>query len=119
MASQEVGHMRVTLKAINDELARRGATPCLAKAAGYFYFQFGEPAEWLDRTVRVSTVGSLTPGTMAQRTCPAEEAEPGDHRTASGWQPNPGAVARRSLCFFVWTKACVVIHEPAKMMAAI
>jgi hypothetical protein len=52
--------MRVTLKAINDELARRGATACLAKAAGYFYFQFGEAAEWLDRTVRVPTVSALT-----------------------------------------------------------
>jgi len=52
--------MRVTLKTINDELARRGATTRLAKAAGYFYFQFGEAADWLDRTVRVPTVGSMT-----------------------------------------------------------
>jgi hypothetical protein len=51
--------MCVTLKAINDELARRGATARLAKAAGYFYFQFGEAAEWLDRTVRVPTVSSM------------------------------------------------------------
>jgi hypothetical protein len=52
--------MRVTLKTINDELARRGATARLAKAAGYFYFQFGEAAEWLDRTVRVPTVSSMS-----------------------------------------------------------
>jgi hypothetical protein len=32
---------RVTLKAINDELARLGNTARLAKASGYFYFQFG------------------------------------------------------------------------------
>lgn len=52
--------MRVTLNAINDELARRGATARLAKAAGYFYFQFGEAAEWLDCTVRVPTVSSMS-----------------------------------------------------------
>ena len=52
--------MRVTLKAINDELARRGATARLAKAAGYSYFQFGEAADWLDRTVHVATVGAWT-----------------------------------------------------------
>ena len=52
--------MRVTLKAINDELARRGATERLARASGYFYFEFGEAAAWLDRTVRVRTVNALT-----------------------------------------------------------
>ena len=52
--------MRVTLKAINDELARRGATERLARASGYFYFEFGETAGWLDRTVRVPTVNALT-----------------------------------------------------------
>lgn len=43
--------MRTTLKAVNDELARRGSLTRLAKSAGYFYFQFGEAVEWLDRTV--------------------------------------------------------------------
>jgi len=52
--------MRITLKAINDELARRGATERLARASGYFYFEFGEAAGWLDRTVRVPTVNALT-----------------------------------------------------------
>ena len=52
--------MRITLKAINDELARRGATERLARARGYFYFEFGEAAGWLDRTVRVPTVNALT-----------------------------------------------------------
>ncbi len=51
---------RVTLKAVNDELARRGHTARLAKASGYFYFQFGEAAEWLDRTVQAETIGSRT-----------------------------------------------------------
>ena len=52
--------MRITLKAINDELARRGVTERLARASGYFYFEFGEAAGWLDRTVRVATVNALT-----------------------------------------------------------
>jgi hypothetical protein len=52
--------MRLTLKSINDELAKKGHTARLAKADGYFYFHFGEVADWLDRTVRVPTVNSLT-----------------------------------------------------------
>jgi hypothetical protein len=52
--------MRLTLKAINDELARRGYTARLAKSIGYFYFQFGEATLWLDRTVNVPTLNSLT-----------------------------------------------------------
>lgn len=51
---------RVTLKAINEELARLGVTARLAKASDYFYFQFGEAADWLDRTVSVPTVSSRT-----------------------------------------------------------
>jgi hypothetical protein len=53
--------MRPTLKTINAELAKRGYTARLAKAAsGYFYFQSGEAADWLDRTANVPTVNSLT-----------------------------------------------------------
>ena len=52
--------MRLTLKAINGELAKRGYTARLARAKGYFYFQFGEAAYWLDRTVNVATLNSLT-----------------------------------------------------------
>ena len=51
---------RVTLKAINAELARLGATTRLARASGYFYFQFGEAVNWLDRTVQVSKVSDLS-----------------------------------------------------------
>lgn len=50
--------MRITLRAVNDELARYGYAAGLAKASGYFYFQFGEAAEWLDRTVESETVSS-------------------------------------------------------------
>jgi hypothetical protein len=51
---------KATLKAINDELARLGHTARVAKASGYFYFQFGEAADWLDRTVAVPKVSSLS-----------------------------------------------------------
>ena len=52
--------MRLHLNTINEELARRGHTARLAKGDGYFYFHFGEAADWVDRTVRVRTVNSLT-----------------------------------------------------------
>ena len=32
----------------------------LEKGDGYFYFRTGEAADWLDRTVRVRTINSLT-----------------------------------------------------------
>jgi hypothetical protein len=51
---------RVTLKAVNDELARRGHHARLEKASGYFYFFGGEATDWLDRTVPVTTVNALT-----------------------------------------------------------
>ena len=50
---------RVTLKAVNDELARLGLKGRLEKGSGYFYFLGGDAAEWLDRTVQVATIGSL------------------------------------------------------------
>ena len=52
--------MRLTLKAVNDELARRGYTARLTKSTGCFDFQNGEAASWLDRTVNVPTLNSLT-----------------------------------------------------------
>jgi hypothetical protein len=52
--------MGVILKAINDELARRGHMAPLAKASGYFYFHLGEAAGWLDRTISVPRVSSLS-----------------------------------------------------------
>ncbi len=51
---------RVTLKAVNDELARRGHHARLEKASGYFYFWLEESADWIDRTVRVETLNALT-----------------------------------------------------------
>jgi hypothetical protein len=51
---------RVTLKAVNDELARRGHHARLEKGSGYFYFWSEDSADWIDRTVRVATLNSLT-----------------------------------------------------------
>jgi hypothetical protein len=51
---------RVTLKAVNDELARLGYTSRLAKASGYFFFQFGEAADWLDQTDTVDKISGRT-----------------------------------------------------------
>jgi hypothetical protein len=51
---------RVTLKAINDELNRRGHNARLEKASGYFYFFGGESTDWIDRTVPGATVNSRT-----------------------------------------------------------
>jgi hypothetical protein len=52
--------MRLTLKAINHELAKQGYTARLAKGAGYFYFQFGDAVDWWDRTIGVATLNALT-----------------------------------------------------------
>ena len=51
---------RVTLKAVNDELARRGHHARLEQASGYFYFWSEDSADWIDRTVRVARLNSLT-----------------------------------------------------------
>jgi hypothetical protein len=51
---------RITLKAVNEELARRGIQTVLAKGSGYFYFRTGEAADWLEKTVRVPTINALT-----------------------------------------------------------
>jgi hypothetical protein len=52
--------MRIILKAVNQELAARGTRPELQTGDGYFYFHMGEAANWLDRTVRLPTLNSLT-----------------------------------------------------------
>jgi hypothetical protein len=51
---------RVTLKAVNDELARRGHHARLERGDGYFYFWSEDAADWIDRTVRVETLNALT-----------------------------------------------------------
>jgi hypothetical protein len=52
--------MRLHLKVINEELARRGHKAELVKGAGYFYFQSGETENWINRGVAVRTINMLT-----------------------------------------------------------
>jgi hypothetical protein len=52
--------MRVTLKTINDQLKSLGSDARLEKGDGYFYFTSGEAASWLNPTVRVPTLASLS-----------------------------------------------------------
>lgn len=52
--------MHLSLKAINNELERLGSNAVVVKGDGYFYFSGGEATDWLDCTVRVSTLHSLT-----------------------------------------------------------
>jgi hypothetical protein len=56
----EVRIMRVTLKAINEAVNGLAPDVRLAKGDGYFYFTSAETANWLDTTVRVPTLSSLT-----------------------------------------------------------
>jgi hypothetical protein len=51
---------RIALKAINDELLRRGHNVRLDKTSDYFYFFGGEATDWIDRTVPGTTVSSQT-----------------------------------------------------------
>src|SRR5215471_14107484 len=52
--------MRVTLKSVNEELARLGHNVELVKGGGYFFFRGGEADDWIDRAVQVATISSLT-----------------------------------------------------------
>src|SRR5207244_5391747 len=54
------GDVRLSLRAINRELALRVYDALLAKSDGYFYFWGGETADWLEHVVRVQTLQSLT-----------------------------------------------------------
>lgn len=58
---------RVTLKSVNDELARTGIQARLEKASGYFFFSGGESGDWLDRSIRTAKISDLTlDGWMAE-----------------------------------------------------
>jgi hypothetical protein len=52
--------VRLTVRAINSELTKRGHNARLEKASGYFYFKGGKATDWIDRTVPVSNVNALT-----------------------------------------------------------
>jgi len=49
-----------SVKAINSELGKRGHNERLEKANGYFFFKRGGATDWIDQTVQVPTVNSLT-----------------------------------------------------------
>jgi hypothetical protein len=51
---------RLSLKTVNDELARLGRHERLAKAGNYFLFTGGDADEWLDRTIGVRTINTKT-----------------------------------------------------------
>ena len=51
---------QLSLKTVNDELARLGRKERLAKAGNYFLFTGGDAEDWLDRTVGVRTLNTLT-----------------------------------------------------------
>ena len=52
--------MKLDLKHVNNELARLGYQAQLAKGQGYFYFQGGEAANWIDAGVKVRKLNDLT-----------------------------------------------------------
>jgi hypothetical protein len=52
--------MPLSLKAVNAEFKKLGLDVELSKGQGYFYFRSGEAANWLDTTVRVPTLSSLS-----------------------------------------------------------
>jgi hypothetical protein len=52
--------MRLTQKSITAELKRLGHEARLESGDGYFYFLGLEPAAWIDKTVKVPKVNSLT-----------------------------------------------------------
>jgi hypothetical protein len=52
--------MHLHVKSVNDELARLGHKAELVKGAGYFFFRGGETEDWIDRSVAVRTINSLT-----------------------------------------------------------
>jgi hypothetical protein len=52
--------MRLTLKSINEQLAKRGYSARLEKGDGHFHFSGGEASDWVNRTVNAGTLSSLT-----------------------------------------------------------
>jgi len=51
---------RLTLKRINQEIARRGGKERLVRGLGYFYFTDGDAASWPRSGVYVYRLGQLT-----------------------------------------------------------
>jgi hypothetical protein len=68
---------RVTLRVVNDELARRGHHARREKASGYFYFWSEDAADWIDRTVRLEKISVAHVGAVGGGVPEAEEGECG------------------------------------------
>ena len=51
---------RVTVPAVNTELAQRGIQAILYKERGYFMFRGPDVTEWLNRTVQADKVSDLS-----------------------------------------------------------
>jgi hypothetical protein len=52
--------MHLHAKSVTEELARLGHKAELVKGAGYFFFHGGETEDWIDRSVAVRTINSMT-----------------------------------------------------------
>ena len=52
--------VQLTVKAMNEELAKRGSGARLEKGDVYFYFSGGETTDWLDRSVHAHSLSSLS-----------------------------------------------------------
>jgi hypothetical protein len=52
--------MRVTIKAVKEELAKHEIKTILVNGGGYFFFRGRDVNAWLDRTVPVSKISYLT-----------------------------------------------------------
>jgi hypothetical protein len=52
--------VRLTVKAINEELAKRASGTWLQRGDGYFFFSGGEAIDWLNRTVDAHSISSLS-----------------------------------------------------------
>jgi hypothetical protein len=76
--------MPLTLKKITDELRRLGHDIHLEKGDGYFYFWKGEANDWLERTVQVPKVSSLT---LEQWIAEYERLKKLNHQLTSGRSP--------------------------------
>jgi hypothetical protein len=87
--------MQLSLKVINDELARRGHHARLEKASGYFYFFGGEAADWLDRTVKARTISTLTLKQWVEEFQRLKELNERIMRTAKGGQKVAQAAKRK------------------------
>ncbi len=71
--------MRLNLKLVNEELGRRGYDAELAKGRGYFFFRAGEADEWIDSTVPVRTINTLTLKKWIRRISPVKVSEYSNH----------------------------------------